>query len=291
MIKVDNEIFSDTLININKKYVISATIQERENYYTFPRHTHRSVEIYYFIEGSCKMDIGDEVIDANKGHIIIIPPNIVHSFYLETKEKTKFIHIHIDVNELELLLTMDNNIKINLIPIIFSIKYHYRIVADNNLKSLLYSIIKEKNDTSIISRALCNLHLIEFIINVIKKEDMTSLFLNFKNTITPRYVLLSFEYIENHYSEKVLISDISESLNISSRYLSKLFYEVTNLTIFQYLTLYRVNKAINLMLTTNESLTDISLNVGLGDVQHFSKVFKNIIGINPRKYKQLLLES
>ena len=115
---------------------------------------------------------------------------------------------------------MDNNIKINLIPIIFSIKYHYRIVADNNLKSLLYSIIKEKNDTSIISRALCNLHLIEFIINVIKKEDMTSLFSNFKNTITPRYVLLSFEYIENHYSEKVLISDISESLNISSRYLN-----------------------------------------------------------------------
>ena len=49
MIKVDNEIFSDTLININKKYIISATIQERENYYTFPRHTHRSVEIYYFI--------------------------------------------------------------------------------------------------------------------------------------------------------------------------------------------------------------------------------------------------
>lgn len=45
------------------------------------------------------------------------------------------------------------------------------------------------------------------------------------------------------------------------------------------------------MLTTNQSLTDISLNVGLGDVQHFSKVFKNIIGISPRKYKQLLLES
>ena len=29
MIKVDNEIFSDTLININKKYIISATIQEK----------------------------------------------------------------------------------------------------------------------------------------------------------------------------------------------------------------------------------------------------------------------
>lgn len=290
MIEIDNEIFSDTLININKNYIISATIQKRENYYTFPKHTHRTAEIYYFIEGCCKMDIGDEVINASTGYIIIIPPNILHSFYLETKEKTKFIHIHIDANDLELFLIMDNNIRINLISILFSINNYYKIIADKNLKSLLYSIINEKKDTSIISRPLCNLHLIEFIINVINKQDMSSLFLNSKNSLTPKYVLLSFRYIENHYSEKIIISDIAESLNISSRYLSKLFYETTNLTVFQYLTLYRVNKAINLMITTNQSLTDISLNVGLGDIQHFSKVFKNIMGVSPRKYKQILLE-
>ena len=152
MIEIDNEIFSDTLININKNYIISATIQKRENYYTFPKHTHRTAEIYYFIEGCCKMDIGDEVINASTGYIIIIPPNILHSFYLETKEKTKFIHIHIDANDLELFLIMDNNIKINLISIL-SINNYYKIIADKNLKSLLYSIINEKKNTSIISKA------------------------------------------------------------------------------------------------------------------------------------------
>ncbi|MEN8078459.1 AraC family transcriptional regulator [Clostridioides difficile] len=290
MIKIDNESISGTLIDINKKYIISANIQERDNYYAFPRHTHRTVEIYYFIDGSCKMDIGDEVITAHTGNIIIIPPNIVHSFYLDSPEKSKFIHIHFNPNDIDLFFITENDIRVNLISIIFSIKHHYKIIADKNLNSLLYSIIDEKNDTSILSRTLCNLHLIEFIINIIKRQDINSFFLNSGDKITPRYVLLALKYIEEHYSEKILICDIANNLNISSRYLSKLFYESTNLTVAQYLTLYRINKSINLMFNTNQSLTEISLNVGLGDVQHFSRVFKNVIGINPRKYKQLLLE-
>ena len=70
-----------------------------------------------------------------------------------------------------------------------------------------------------------------------------------------------------------------------------MFYESTSLTIGQFLNIYRINKAIDLMNTTNNSLTDISLSVGLGDIQHFSKLFKNIIGVNPRKYKKMIFKN
>ena len=44
-------------IYINKKIILSANIQEKDNFYFFPKHIHQSIEIYYFISGSCKMDI------------------------------------------------------------------------------------------------------------------------------------------------------------------------------------------------------------------------------------------
>lgn len=290
MIKSNMNTELHNYIHLNKKFIHSANIQERDNFYTFQKHSHKNIEIYYFINGNAKMDIGSETIIAKPGNIILILPNIVHSFYLDSEKKCEFLHFHFDASDLTSFLIEENNIKIDLLSLMNSIKYYYKLNADNNMISLLYSIYRESNDTNVFSKTFSNLHLIELLIYIIKKEEMTSFLLSPKYEIKPRYVQLAFEYIKIHYSEKILLCDIANHLNISSRYLSKIFFETTNLTVLNYLNIYRVNQAINLMITTNDSLTDISLNVGLGTIQHFSKLFKNIIGITPGKYKQSLLK-
>lgn len=278
-------------IYINKKIILSANIQEKDNFYFFPKHIHQSIEIYYFISGSCKMDIGKETIIGKSSDVIIIFPNTVHSFYLDSNMPCKFIHIHFDPYILDSIFMNSSNPSIDLFSTLSSINNYYKLTADKKIISLLYSIIDEANNPDEFSEILCNLHLIELLILFIKKENISSSLFPSEAETIPNYVFLAFEYIKQNYSEKILISDIANHLNISSRYLSKLFYKSTNLTVLQYLNIYRVNKSIDLMTTTNKSLTDISLNVGLGDIQHFSRLFKHIIGISPRKYKKLLLHN
>jgi AraC-like DNA-binding protein len=291
MNQIDLGMISYNSIYKNKKIVLSANIQEKDNFYFFPKHIHQSIEIYYFISGSCKMDIGKETIAGEIGNIIIIFPNTVHSFYLDSNIPCKFIHIHFDPYMLSSIFVNKNNLNIDLFSILSSINNYSKLTADKSIISLLYSIIDEANSLDEFSRILCNLHLIELLIFFIKKENIRFLFLTSEAETTPSYVFLAFEYIKQNYSEKILISDIANHLNISSRYLSKLFYKSTNLTVLQYINIYRINRSIDLMMTTTKSLTDISLSVGLGDIQHFSRLFKNIIGINPRKYKKLLLHN
>lgn len=288
MIQLNTNIDSYNSTCINTNFIQSATIQEKDNFYFFPKHIHQNIEIYYFIEGSCKMDIAKETIIAEAGSLIMILPNTVHSFYLDSDTICKFIHIHFEPSKLNSLFIKENEFQIDLLSLMCSIANYYKLTPDKKIISLLYLIIDEKNNTNLLSKILCNLHLIELLLYIINTKSITSFFLNPKNEITPRYVLFALEYIQKNYSEKIMISDIAKHLNISSRYLSKIFNEATNLTVMQYLNIYRINQAINLMTNTDNSLTDISLNVGLGDIQHFSKLFKNIIGINPRKYKQLL---
>lgn len=236
------------------------------------------------------MDIGKETVAGDAGSIIIIFPNTVHSFYLDSDIPCKFIHIHFDPYMLSSIFVNKENLNLDLFSILESINNYYKSTADKPMISLLYSIVDEFNNSKQFSEILSTLHLIEVLIYFMRKETITSLFLTYETETTPHYVFLAFKYIKENYFEKILLSDIANYLNISSRYLSKLFYNETNLTVLQYLNIYRINKSIDLMMTTDKSLTDISLSVGLGDIQHFSKLFKNIIGINPRKYKQLLLK-
>lgn len=283
-------ISSHNSIYLKKKIVQSATIQEKSNFYHFPKHIHENIEIYYIIKGSCKMDIIKETVIAQDGDMVMILPNTVHSFYLDSDKPCKFIHIHFDAYNLNSLFASEEKINIDSFSFLYSINHYYKLILDKNMIALLYSIINEAQSSSQFSEILCNLHLVELLIYFMKKQPLSSLFLTSESPTTPSYVFLAFDYIKQNYSEKILISDISNHLNISPRYLSKLFYESTNLTILQYLNIYRINQAIYLMTNTNNSLTDISLNVGLGDIQHFSKLFKNIIGVNPRKYRQLLIK-
>lgn len=54
--------------------------------------------------------------------------------------------------------------------------------------------------------------------------------------------------------DKILIPDIAKELNISTRYLSKLFSQYMNISLGNYINVYRINRAIELMDTTTLTL-------------------------------------
>lgn len=63
-----------------------------------------------------------------------------------------------------------------------------------------------------------------------------------------------------------------------------------NLTLANYINIYRINQAIQLMSTTDMSLVDIALSIGLNDAQHFSKLFYKIINMTPGKYRKMIVK-
>ena len=108
--------------------------------------------------------------------------------------------------------------------------------------------------------------------------------------IQSQYIAFALHYIEKNYMNKLMIDDIANKLNISGRYLSKIFSQYMHISLGNYINIYRINQAINFMSTTNLTLTEISGMIGLKDSQHFSKLFFNIIGITPSQYRKFLLK-
>ena len=91
-------------------------------------------------------------------------------------------------------------------------------------------------------------------------------------------------YLEQNYTYPLCLKNIADLVHLNPRYLSRLFKEATGLTIQQYLIRLRIGKAKKLLSATSYSITDIALETGFCDCQHFCKVFKQLEGITPTQY-------
>lgn len=282
-------------IFLGMQIIISATNQVRKYPYNFAKHIHKSIEIYLIDSGQCTMDINNRKFTFKKDDFIMIFPNTVHSLYLETENICAFRHIHFDpVPFSRWLISQNNHNNLSLLDaLIMSYEHYYHLYADEKISSLIYHIIEElKEEGSVLSTAIANLYLAELMLYLIKlTHPNLSLTADFSSH-TPehiRYVSYALSYIHENFSKKILIPDIAAHLNISARYLSKIFFHHMNLTILNYINIYRINHAIDLMLNTDLTLTNIAELVGLKDSQHFSKLFKNTIGIPPNQYRKLIV--
>ena len=94
-----------------------------------------------------------------------------------------------------------------------------------------------------------------------------------------------------HHSDelpKVNYSDyISEKLDYDYTYLSNLFSEVKGITIQQFIIINKIERAKELLLYDELSLTEISYKLHYSSVAHLSNQFKKITGLTPSHYRQM----
>lgn len=98
------------------------------------------------------------------------------------------------------------------------------------------------------------------------------------------YVEFILSFIEEHYEEDISFGEFADMLHLSRTYLSSLFKKDTGCTFPEYLSKFRIQKAIQLMETETIQLSELAFRAGYHDYTHFSKTFKKITGKNPTEY-------
>lgn len=96
-------------------------------------------------------------------------------------------------------------------------------------------------------------------------------------------------YLQEHVSEEISLSILSEQFHLNAQYISQLFKNEIGVGFLAYLTNIRMEKAKKLLLSTDSSISDIAEQVGYGDYRVFTKVFKKIEGMTPTQYKREFL--
>lgn len=93
------------------------------------------------------------------------------------------------------------------------------------------------------------------------------------------------KYMEEHYAEKISLSEMAKKAYMSDKYFCKLFKEVTGETFVEHLTGIRVQAAVKLLTDTDLKTYHISEQCGFGDYHHFCKTFKKVTGKTPTEIR------
>ena len=98
-------------------------------------------------------------------------------------------------------------------------------------------------------------------------------------------LLKAQRYIWDNYTKKISLKEISKASGLSAPYFSSIFNEEMGENLSNYLNRLRVEKAAAMLTGTGKPLNEIAEQCGFEDQSWFSKVFKNITGVSPGKYR------
>lgn len=107
-----------------------------------------------------------------------------------------------------------------------------------------------------------------------------------------RIVALAKNIIHERYSDCTLnVSSIADELGISAAYMSTLFKMDADQNLVKYISKYRIEKAKELLKTTNMKIGNIAEKVGYLNTSYFISLFRNNVGCSPAKYREKLFKN
>ena len=103
-----------------------------------------------------------------------------------------------------------------------------------------------------------------------------------------KYVLEAMAYIGEHYHEpNIGVAAIAQHLGISEGHLSHTFKKETDYTLLNYLTRYRIHRAMELLRDCRLKVYEVAEQVGYRDIAYFSATFKKLGGMSPSEYQDV----
>ena len=98
-------------------------------------------------------------------------------------------------------------------------------------------------------------------------------------------IINAIKHINTNYMTKLSLKSLAALLHVNESYLSKLFKQEMGKNFTDYLNEIRINKSLSLIRDTDNSLLDIAISVGFEDQSYYTKIFRKVMGLTPKQYR------
>lgn len=247
-------------------------------YMDYHQHPAGSIEFNYIVEGTCYYDIAGEIYNLKKRNLMIVNGNTPHKLI----SPDSCINMSINYYQSELTPSIGTlSALVKAYPCLGTFFQHLNtgLVIQNarNIFHLLEEICNETNNKK--DPYYLNILVNKALIEVVR-------LLSAEKSPTDTYVEQTKNYINYHFFSIENIDEIASYVALNKVYLQKIFREKTGLTIWNYLTKYRMEKAVYFLLYSDTPISDIDELVGINSRQNFYLLFKKQYGMSPSEYRK-----
>ena len=274
---------------VNYKQSTSIKLYENDDFEDYPPHWHTTPEIIMPTENSYTVECYNETFRLKEGDIIFICPGCVHSLYAP-KDGGKRIIFQADIIPLRFMKKTETILSL-ISPLVVITPEEYPDVYEK-VKDLLFEICEEYNGNDSFSEFAIYGKLLEIfkLIGSSRANYETDKKIIGRDKKQDNYIekfIGICDYISQHFTEELTLEDIADRSGFSKYYFSKLFKQFTNMSFYKYVSQKRIEKASELLIVPDLSVTTIALNCGFDSLSSFIRMFKLFKGCTPTEFRSM----
>lgn len=246
------------------------------------RHWHQGLELTMLLDGEALYTVNGTQMIAQKGDIILINIGDFHSCQIDHKAQTcEAINIIFPEEFLRYFSKSDR--------LFFEIRKEgnqYRQLKQQllDLYQLFINRFEDPFAQLLINSAVCT--ITHTLYTGFQQEDFQSLeILSEKYKKRCKNVM---DYIDQNYREDLTLEVLSEEFGLSKDHISRIFRSCMGVTFKQHLTRVRMYHAYKLLIHTDLTLLEISMESGFSDSRAFISSFKQVYNTTPSQYRSSL---
>nr|WP_202171366.1 AraC family transcriptional regulator [Bacillus sp. USDA818B3_A] len=257
------------------------------DHYFMPFHAHNQVEIMYVIEGRCCVATEGESLFMKKGDFIVIDAEVPHRLSVDKGSPCRMLNIEFRFRDQKGIFPSIKNFaeEDQAFSRLLKLNAPYLLLKDpNEVYFVLKNLVLEMDESGKESRLMVQLLLSELLIRIGRLAVEAKV--NEPQQQTNLYVKKVMAFLHEKYDCEIQMKDIAADVNLHPGYLHRIFKNQTGLTVMEYLTSVRMEKAKMLLAETEIPLIEISDYIGINSRQYFSSLFKKYTQQTPVEYRK-----
>lgn len=272
----------------NKSFPVYIDLQTYSNTKElFRTHWHEHFELIYMVKGELLLTCNAVTHKAKVGDLLILNPNDVHHLESITPD-VDYYCILFDPTFLKSGVSDITDVTY-ITPIIANrILFQNKIDASSDIISTIRQIISTYQQKAVAYDLIIKGQLFQLIAKLISK-DTYHVLTQHKQTKRQKHLYLIqqiVDHIHKQYKQDMNYQDIASMFNVSYHHMLHIFKEYTGKTMVEYINALRIEKACQLLRSTDDTITTIATIVGYNDPNYFTRLFKKVKGHSPKKYKK-----
>jgi AraC-like DNA-binding protein len=246
-----------------------------KEHYTYRKKGLPENFIFYCVDGHGWYQIEDQRYEVGPNEFFILPQNKEHAYGNDPDHPWSIYWIHFGGDALPALNET------------FAVQKHFKpFHIRNNAETIsiftkIYKALQlGYSIDNLLFANMCLTHFLTlFIYNARHNESIEA--------EKPDCVDSAILFMQKHLDENISLNDLSKQYNYSVSRFSNLFKQKTGYAPIDYFLQMKMQKACQQLDFTNDSIKMIAFGMGFDDPYYFSKRFKTIIGVSPKKYRAM----
>ncbi len=249
-----------------------------EPFWAQETHVDESCELLHVLNGTMELALGRKRYRAEQGDTLLVPAGSPHRDIFDLKAGLKVFMVSFDWTPSPLYFRIVNN------DFLKNMAGHRKAEVARIVDRLRYDVIGDTGaDLAVAGSRVYAILMLVLREAFLSRRGATRSGVSFGKRRRQDLMIQAKQFVQEHFNRPISLEDIARSLGVSPFYLSHVFSEESDFTLFHYLTTLRMEKGRELLQDRSRRISEVARAVGFDKSSYFSKVFRKYFGSAPHE--------